>query len=96
MHPFPETGRETSIDLGVSSLATLAGRWHHDPQPVLLRTAEASLRRCQRRLARRKRGSNRPKKAVELLAKAHQHIRNQRRDFQHKTALWLVRAYDRI
>jgi putative transposase len=33
---------------------------------------------------------------VVLLAKAHQHIRNQRRDFHHKEALELVRGYDTI
>jgi len=33
---------------------------------------------------------------VVLLAKAHQHIANQRRDFHHREAAKLVKAYDRI
>src|SRR5262249_62348011 len=34
--------------------------------------------------------------AVALCAKQHQHVRRQRSDFHHKTALALVRAYDTI
>jgi putative transposase len=95
IHPLPPTGRETGIDLGLASFATLAdGTMIHNPR--CYRKAEAYLRRCQRRVARRKHGSHRRRKAVVLLAKAHQHIRNQRRDFHHKTALSLVRPYDVI
>jgi len=93
--PLPPTGQETSIDLGLESFATLA-----DGTPIsnprCYRKAAAYLRRCQRRIARRKKGSNRRRKAVTLLAKAHQHIRNQRRDYHHKEALKLVRANDTI
>jgi putative transposase len=93
--PLPPTGQETGIDLGLESFATLAdGTMLHNPR--CYRKAEAHLRRCARRVARRKKGSHRRKKAVKLLAKAHQHIRNQRRDFHHKTALSLVRQYDVI
>src|SRR4029077_7413232 len=58
--------------------------------------AEAYLRRCQRRVARRRKGSHRKCKAVVLLAKAHQHIARQRRDFHHKEARELLQAYDVI
>jgi putative transposase len=33
---------------------------------------------------------------LQLLAKAHQHVQRQRRDFHHKTALALLRQYDTI
>ncbi|HEV2460671.1 MAG TPA: RNA-guided endonuclease TnpB family protein, partial [Ktedonobacterales bacterium] len=95
LHPLPVTGQETGIDLGLESFATLANG-EHICTPAYYRKAEAHLRRCQRRVARRVKGSHRRRKAVALLAQAHQHIRNQRRDFQHKTALALVRAYDTI
>src|SRR5262249_11436615 len=45
---------------------------------------------------RRKQGSNRRRKAVRLLARKHQHVGRQRRDFHHQTALTLVRAYDTL
>jgi putative transposase len=95
IHPLPSTGQETGIDLGLESFATLAnGTPIHTP--AFYRKAEAYLRRCQRRVARRKKGSNRRCKAVVLLAKAHQHIAHQRRDFHHREAATLVAAYDRI
>lgn len=95
IHPLSSTGQETGIDLGLESFVTLAdGAVIRNPR--CYRTAEASLRRCQRRVARRKQGSNRRRKAVVLLAKAHQHIRNQRRDFHHRQAAKLVKAYDVI
>jgi putative transposase len=95
VQPLAPTGQETGIDLGLASFATLAdGTMIHNPR--CYHTAEAYLRRCQRRVARRKKGSTRRKKAVKLLAKAHQKVRRQRQDFQHKTALALVRQYDTI
>ncbi|PWT74928.1 MAG: hypothetical protein C5B60_06080 [Chloroflexi bacterium] len=60
------------------------------------RRAERELKKAQRRVARRKKGSKRRKKAAQLLAKKHQHVRRQRNDFHHKTALALVRGYDVI
>jgi putative transposase len=47
-------------------------------------------------VSRRKRGSQRRRKAVQLLARAHQRVARQRRDFHHKTALALVRTNDVI
>jgi putative transposase len=95
MQPMPESSQETGIDLGLESFATLAdGTMIHNPR--CYRKAEAYLRRCQRRVARRRKGSNRRKKSVNLLAKAHQKVRRQRQDFHHKTAMALVRANDTI
>jgi putative transposase len=95
VQPLEPTGQETGIDLGLASFATLSdGTMIHNPRSY--RNAEAYLRRCQRRVARRKKGSNGRKKAVKLLAKAHQKIRRQRRDFHHKEARMLVERYDVI
>jgi putative transposase len=85
VHALASTGQETGIDLGLESFATLA-----NGQSIFIpryyRKAEAYLRRCQRRVVRRPKGSHRRRKAVALLAKAHQHIARQRRDFHHKEA----------
>ena len=64
--------------------------------PAYYRKAEAYLRRCQRRVARRTKGSQRRRKAVVLLAKAQQHIARQRRDFHHQQALKVMTQYDTI
>jgi putative transposase len=95
VQPLLPTGRETGIDLGLESFTTLSnGTMIHNPR--CYRRAERRLKTAQRRVSRRKLGSNRRRKAVVLLARAHQHVRRQRRDFHHKTALTLVRTYDTI
>jgi putative transposase len=92
---LPPTGQETGIDLGLESFATLADG-SQIINPRIFRVAEVRLKRAQRCVSRRKKGSHRRRKAVVLLARAHQHVRRQRHDFQHQTALTLVRAYDTI
>ena len=95
MHPLPETGQETGIDLGIESFATLADGTRI-LTPAYYRKAERYLAKCQQRVSRRKKGSARRRKAVKLLAKAHLKVKRQRQDFHHKTALALVRSYDTI
>jgi putative transposase len=97
--PLPLTGQQTGIDLGLDSFATLAdGSQIANPRSfrVAERTLKRALRRAQRRVARRTRGSTRRRKAVRLLARAHQRVRRARADFQHKSALALIRQYDTI
>jgi putative transposase len=93
--PLPATGQETGIDLGIEAFAALSNgtRVFH---PGWYRRAACALKTAQRRVSRRRKGSNRRRKVVALLAKAHQKVKGQRRDFHHKTALALVRAYDTI
>ena len=92
---LPTTEQETGIDLGIESFATLSdGTMIHNPR--CYRRAERRLKTAQRRVSRRKHGSNRRRKAVQLLAKTHLTVKRQRLDFQHKTALALVRDYDTI
>jgi putative transposase len=93
--PLPATGQETGIDLGLEAFATLSDgtRIFH---PGWYRKAERALKTAQRRVSRRKNGSHRRRKAVQLLAKAHLKVKRQRTDFHHKTALALVRANDTI
>jgi putative transposase len=92
---LPLTGRETGIDVGLKVfLITADGDAVENPRHY--RKAERQLAKCQRRVSKRKKGSHRRRKAIRVLAKAHQHVRRQRADFHHKTALALVRAYDTI
>jgi putative transposase len=95
IQPLPATGQETGIDLGLESFATLADGTRI-ANPRIFRMAERHLKRAQRRVSRRKQGSQRRRKAVRLLARAHQRVRRTRTDFHHKVALSLVRQYDTI
>jgi putative transposase len=58
--------------------------------PQYYRKAEKRLKRLQRSLSRKKKGSNRRNKAIKQVAKAHLKVSNQRKDFHHKTALKLL------
>jgi putative transposase len=93
--PSPPSGRETGIDVGLKVfLLTAEGEAVANPRHY--RQAEKRLAKAQRRVSRRKQGSNRRRKAKHLLARKHQKVRRQRRDFHHKTALALLRQYDII
>ena len=71
VQPLPETKAAVGIDLGLSSFATLSDDAEIE-NPRLYRQAQKKLRRAQRRVARRKKGSKRRGKAVVLLRKIHQ------------------------
>ena len=95
VQPLPLTGQETGIDVGLKVfLVTAEGDVVENPRHY--RRAERELKKAQRRVSRRKKGSKRRRKAVQLLAKKHQTVQRQRRDFHHKTALILVQHYDTI
>ena len=92
---MPATGKATGIDVGLRVfLVTAEGEAVENPRHY--RKAEKRLIKVQRKVARRKKGGTRRKKAVALLARAHQHVKRQRADFHHKTALHLLRHYDTI
>jgi putative transposase len=93
--PLPATGHETGIDVGLKVfLITADGQVVENPRHS--RRAERALRKAQRRVARRTKGSHRLRKAVALLKRTHQRVHRQRRDFHHTTALALLRQYDVI
>jgi putative transposase len=93
--PLPLTGKETGIDVGLKVfLITAEGDKVANPRHY--RKAERALKKAQMRVSRRTKGSRRRRTAVRVLAKRHQHVRRQRCDFHHQTALALVRAYDTI
>ncbi|WP_246090495.1 RNA-guided endonuclease InsQ/TnpB family protein [Nonomuraea deserti] len=93
--PLPATGAVAGIDMGVASLVTTSdgGRVAN---PRHLATSAGRLAAAQRALARKKRGSQRRRKAVARVATLHAKVRRQRLDGAHKAALALVRTYDVI
>lgn len=93
--PLPTSDEAVGIDVGLESFATLS-TGETVPNPRYFQTAQARLRRAQRKVARRKRGSHRRRKAVKALQRAHLHIRNQRRDFHHKITRQLVNRFGLI
>ncbi|GGO19606.1 RNA-guided endonuclease InsQ/TnpB family protein [Deinococcus humi] len=93
--PLPATGSAVGVDVGTTWFAiTSDGEFVENPR--YLKNGLKNLRVQQRTVSRRKKGSNRRRKAVQQVAKAHRKIRRQRADFHHKTARRLVNEHDLI
>lgn len=88
---------ETSVgvDVGLKSLITLSDGKQVEP-PEFLRASEEKLAWEQRKLSRKKKGSANRKKQLIMVARVHRKIRNQRKDFAHKTSRTLVNNYNLI
>ena len=92
---LPSSDIEVGLDVGIKSfLVDSLGNSVANPQ--FFRQSEKILRRRQRRMARRKKGSNRRRKAKILVAKAHEKIANQRKDFLHKVANFYIAVFGTI
>jgi putative transposase len=90
-----EHKKMVGVDLGIRNLATTSdGQFF--PSPKFLRKSERQLKRLQRIVSKRKKGSNRRKKAVMLLAKKHEYIANLRKNNAHQVSRQMVNQYDVI
>jgi putative transposase len=93
--PLPEVSTSVGIDVGLTHFATLSDG-SEIKNPRWYRRAQASLRVAQRKVARRKKGSHSRRKAVQLLQRAHAHVRSQRADFHHKVSERVVANFGTI
>jgi putative transposase len=93
--PLPANDKCVGVDVGLISFATLSDGTEIE-NPRWFEGARARLRRAQRRVARRKKGSSRRRKAVLMLARLHAHVRHKRADFHHKVSRRLVNEHGLI
>lgn len=92
---IPLTYQDIGIDMGIKEFC-ITSDGELIPNPKNYRKTEAKLKKQQQFLSRKKKGSNRRKKAVRELAKTHEHIANQRKDNAYKVANYLLSRYDTI
>jgi putative transposase len=93
----PTTCSHPEIGLDVGLKVFLADSEGHTLEnPRFYRTSAATLRRKQRTLCRRKKGSHRRRKAAKSTAQTHLKIARQRRDFHYKTAKHYAEHYQVI
>lgn len=88
-------GGSVGVDLGVKTLATLSDGTVFD-NPRLLKRAHRKLRKAQKTLSRRERGSNRWKKAKLHLQRVHAHVASRRHDGLNKLTTQLANTYTDI
>ncbi len=92
----PSTGQEVGIDLGLKDLAILSSgvKFEH-PQKMLARAKQA-LKKEQRILARKTKGSkNRERQRIKV-AKAYARVTRIRNEYYHSLSKFLVETYDAI
>ncbi len=86
---------KTGIDVGLESLLTLSNGEKIEPQKFF-RKSENELAKVQKDLSRKKKGSNNRRKQIIKVGRVHRKIRNQRKDFNHKTSKELIKTFDYI
>lgn len=89
------TDHAVGIDVGLKAFYTDSdGNTVENPRH--LRKAEKRLKRLQRRVSKKRKGSANRKKAIRRLAKQHLKVQRQRKDFAAKTASALVQSHDMV
>lgn len=90
-----KTGKEIGIDVGCESFLTTSKGQKID-NPRFFKNSQDILTIRQQKLSQKVKNSNRRNKARLLIAKIHQKIFNQRKDFHFKTANQLIKENDKI
>ena len=86
---LPKSNNEIGIDLGIKEFCiTSDGEMIENPK--YLRKSEKRLRKLQKDLSRCKKGSKNKEKCRIEVAKQHEKITNQRKDFLHKLSISIV------
>ena len=95
LNPIPSTGKVVGIDLGIKDLFILSnGQAINNPK--WFRKNQAKLKKSQKHLSRKTKGSNRYIKQRIKVARVHEFITNSRTYFLHNVSTSLVRTFDVI
>ncbi|HEU0173599.1 MAG TPA: RNA-guided endonuclease TnpB family protein [Blastocatellia bacterium] len=95
VQPLRRAKAEVGIDVGIKTLATTSdGEKLENPRPLVKR--EQRLKKLQRRLSRKARGSNNRKKARLKVARLHAKISDARRDTLQKFTTKIIRKNQAI
>lgn len=93
--PLEDLQTSVGIDVGIKTLAVLSNGEKLE-NPKFLHVAEKKIKRLQRRLSKKQKGSNNRKKAKLKLAKAHAKVSDKRADYIHKFTTKTIRENQTI
>ena len=89
IEPLPKTDRVVAIDVGLTHFCTLStGEKIENPRNLL--KTEEKLKKLQRKLSRKVKGSNKYLELQRKVAKLHEKVINQRNDFLHKLSKKII------
>lgn len=94
MKPICEN-KTVGIDIGIKTFAVLSDGTEI-PNPKHLKQSLDKVKKLQRSLSHKNKGSKNRDKARRKLALAHEQVTNRRNDFLHKVTSYLVNNYDTI
>lgn len=92
---YPPTGAVVGIDLGIKEFCITSDGVHIE-NPKFLKKSEKKLVKLQKQLSRKTIGSSNRNKARIKVARCHEKIINQRKDFLNKLSTKLIKDYDII
>ena len=95
IEPYAKTGAVTGIDVGIKEFAITSDEIKYENHKYLAKS-EKKLKREQRRLSRKPKGSQNRNRARVKVTLVHEKVANQRNDFLHKLSTELVKNYDVI
>lgn len=95
VEPKPVKQETIGIDVGLTHFATLSNG-QEIANPRFFKKGEKSLAKAQRKLAKLKKGTKERRKQGKVVAKIHEKISNQRKDFCHKESKKIVDQYQYI
>ena len=87
---LPPTGKEVGIDLGIKDMA-VCSNGERIANPKFFEKGEKHLKYLQRQISKKKKGSNRRRRARLRLAQHHKKVANRRKDYTHKITTRIVR-----
>ena len=90
---FDKTGNAVGIDLGIKEFC-ITSDGEMIPNPKYLKKSLDKLAKLQRELSRKSKGSSNRNKARIKVARLHEHIRNQRKDFLQKLSTEIIKTND--
>jgi len=91
--PLSETGRVVGIDVGIYHFCVDSDGIAFENPKFIDKTIE-KIKKVQKRLSRKQKGSKNREKARLKLAKLYEKLENQRLDFLHKLSRYYVNNYD--
>lgn len=94
LKPIDEN-KAVGVDIGIKTFAVLSNG-DEIQNPRNLKKSLKKLKKLQRKVSKKEKGSNNRKKAVSKLAKMHEKVSNRRFDFLHKVTAKLVSENDTI
>ncbi|MDS1345779.1 RNA-guided endonuclease InsQ/TnpB family protein [Planktothrix agardhii] len=91
----PRTGKEIGLDVGIESFYT-DSNGHQEPNPKFLRKAETSIKKSQRQIYKKVKGSSGRRKARKVYAKKHLKVSRQRNEHAKRLARNVCKSNDLV